>query len=116
MAARLEGKLVFVTAAAQGMGRASVLALAREGARIIATDIRADLLETLKSEVIAAGGIAPDIRTLDVTAPGAGGIAAAMAYKLDRYCTVSRRVTAAGAPGSPSTSAGSLRSLPHRQA
>ncbi len=71
MAARLEGKLVFVTAAAQGMGRASVLALAREGARIIATDIRADLLETLKSEVIAAGGIAPDIRTLDVTAPGA---------------------------------------------
>ena len=31
-----------------------------------------------------------------VTATGPGVIAAAMTYKLDRYCTVSRRVTAAG--------------------
>jgi 2-keto-3-deoxy-L-fuconate dehydrogenase len=71
MARRLEGKTVFVTAAAQGMGRAAVLAMAREGARIIATDIREDLLQTLRAEVLAEGGIAPDVRRLDVTEPGA---------------------------------------------
>lgn len=37
--ARLEGKRCLVTAAAQGIGRASVEALAREGAEVIATDI-----------------------------------------------------------------------------
>lgn len=71
MARRLEGKKVFVTAAAQGMGRAAVMAMAREGANIIATDIREDLLQTLRADVIAEGGMAPDVRTLDVTAPGA---------------------------------------------
>jgi len=71
MARRLEGKKVFVTAAAQGMGRAAVLAMAREGARIIATDIREDLLQTLRAEVLAEGGVAPDVCRLDVTEPGA---------------------------------------------
>ncbi len=71
MARRLEGKKVFVTAAAQGMGRAAVMAMAREGAHIIATDIREDLLQTLRADVLADGGIAPDVRKLDVTAPGA---------------------------------------------
>lgn len=70
MARRLEGKKVFVTAAAQGMGRAAVMAMAREGAHIIATDIREDLLQTLRADVLANGGIAPDVRKLDVTAPG----------------------------------------------
>ena len=37
--ARLEGKRCLVTAAAQGIGRASVEALSREGAEVIATDI-----------------------------------------------------------------------------
>lgn len=50
---------MFVTAAAQGMGRAAVMAMAREGAHIIATDIREDLLQTLRADVLADGGIAP---------------------------------------------------------
>ncbi len=50
MNGRLEDKLCFVTAAAQGIGRATVRAFAREGARIIATDIARDKLESLKSE------------------------------------------------------------------
>ncbi|MEO0676042.1 MAG: SDR family oxidoreductase [Pseudomonadota bacterium] len=37
--ARLEGKRVFATAAGQGIGRASVLAMAAEGAEVMATDI-----------------------------------------------------------------------------
>ncbi|MFY8042660.1 MAG: SDR family NAD(P)-dependent oxidoreductase, partial [Rhodoferax sp.] len=36
---RLQGKTVLITAAAQGIGRASALACAAEGARVIATDI-----------------------------------------------------------------------------
>ena len=35
----LQGKTALVTAAAQGIGRASAEALARAGARVIATDI-----------------------------------------------------------------------------
>jgi 2-keto-3-deoxy-L-fuconate dehydrogenase len=39
MAGRLVGKIALVTAAAQGIGRASAEAFLREGARVIATDI-----------------------------------------------------------------------------
>jgi 2-keto-3-deoxy-L-fuconate dehydrogenase len=41
---RLQGKTVLVTAAGQGIGRASALALAAEGAQVWATDVNAALL------------------------------------------------------------------------
>jgi 2-keto-3-deoxy-L-fuconate dehydrogenase len=44
---RLDGKRVLVTAAGQGIGRASALAMAAEGAQVFATDINADALSTL---------------------------------------------------------------------
>lgn len=44
---RLQGKRAFVTAAGQGIGRASAEALAREGAHVIATDLKGDLLAGL---------------------------------------------------------------------
>ncbi|MAT87420.1 MAG: NAD(P)-dependent oxidoreductase [Aestuariivita sp.] len=47
---RLEGKRALVTAAGQGIGRASALALAREGAHVYATDINLEKLETLAAE------------------------------------------------------------------
>lgn len=50
MAGRLEGKRVLVTAAAQGIGRATAIAMAREGALVLATDINAPLLVDLETE------------------------------------------------------------------
>ena len=52
MPARLEGKTAFVTAAGQGIGRASALAFTQEGARVIATDVNETALGALASETI----------------------------------------------------------------
>jgi 2-keto-3-deoxy-L-fuconate dehydrogenase len=47
MSQRLTGKTALVTAAGQGIGRATAEAFAREGAKVIATDINDDALSTL---------------------------------------------------------------------
>ena len=47
MAERLQGKKCFVTAAAQGIGRATVEAWSAEGASIVATDLNAEKLAEL---------------------------------------------------------------------
>ena len=47
---RLMGKKVLITAAGQGMGRAAAIAMANEGAKVFATDINRDTLETLSAE------------------------------------------------------------------
>jgi 2-keto-3-deoxy-L-fuconate dehydrogenase len=60
MTGRLEGKTAIITAAGQGMGRATVLAFLREGARVWATDIDAAKLETLRDHA----GVT--VRRLDV--------------------------------------------------
>jgi 2-keto-3-deoxy-L-fuconate dehydrogenase len=44
MSGRLEGKTALITAAGQGIGHATALAMAREGARVIATDANETLL------------------------------------------------------------------------
>nr|XP_031324343.1 3-hydroxybutyrate dehydrogenase type 2 isoform X3 [Camelus dromedarius] len=58
---RLDGKVIVLTAAAQGIGRAAALAFAREGAKVIATDINESKLQELEKY--------PGIQTrvLDVT-------------------------------------------------
>ncbi|HZQ71913.1 MAG TPA: SDR family oxidoreductase [Burkholderiales bacterium] len=61
MAGRLAGKVAFVTAAAQGMGRAAALAFAREGAKVWATDLNASKVAELEGK----DGIRT--RALDVT-------------------------------------------------
>lgn len=64
MTGRLEGKTAVVTAAGQGMGRATVLAFLREGARVWATDIDAVKLETLQEHA----GV--NVKKLDVLNAG----------------------------------------------
>ena len=46
----LENKRVLITAAGQGIGRASAIAFARAGGRVVATDINADALKALEGE------------------------------------------------------------------
>ena len=57
MANRLQGKTALVTAAGQGIGRATALAFAREGARVIATD----------RDLKGLDGLNADKHQLDVT-------------------------------------------------
>ncbi|KAB2851723.1 MAG: SDR family NAD(P)-dependent oxidoreductase, partial [Hyphomicrobiaceae bacterium] len=48
MSKRLSGKTAFCTAAGAGIGRATALAFAREGAHVIATDIDEKAIADLK--------------------------------------------------------------------
>jgi 2-keto-3-deoxy-L-fuconate dehydrogenase len=64
VAGRLNGKVAFVTAAAQGIGRATALAFAREGAKVWATDVNEQKLAELKGQK----GI--ETRRLDVLRDG----------------------------------------------
>ena len=58
---RLAGKTALITAAGQGIGRATALAFAEEGARVVATDINEDALASLAQHAQI------DVRPLDVT-------------------------------------------------
>ncbi|NWI41846.1 BDH2 dehydrogenase, partial [Picathartes gymnocephalus] len=58
---RLDGKIILLSAAAQGIGRAAALAFAKEGAQVIAADINESKLQELGKYP----GI--QIRVLDVT-------------------------------------------------
>lgn len=50
MAGKLEGRVALVTSAGQGIGRSSAIALAREGAKVFATDIREDLFQDISKD------------------------------------------------------------------
>ena len=77
MGSRLAGKTILLTAAAQGIGRASALAFASEGARVTATDVNEDKL----AELTGATGI--ETRWLDVTDPSSIEAAAREVGPLD---------------------------------
>ena len=53
---RLEGKVVVITGAGSGMGRAMANLFASEGAKIVAAEWNADTLQEVVDEVTAAGG------------------------------------------------------------
>ncbi|MFN0113828.1 MAG: SDR family oxidoreductase [Paracoccaceae bacterium] len=65
---RLKDKLILISAAGMGMGRASAIACLREGARVVATDINQDALASLRTE-------APAIETRVMDARDAAALA-----------------------------------------
>ncbi|MBC7802800.1 MAG: SDR family oxidoreductase [Candidatus Parcubacteria bacterium] len=77
MAGRLAGKVAFITAAGQGIGRAAALAFAGEGAQVWATDLNGKLLGDLDGQ----SGIRT--RPLDATDEAAIGKLAAETGPID---------------------------------
>lgn len=66
---KLRGRVVVITGAAGGIGRALALRCAADGARVAATDVQEDALERLGSEL----GTGHVVVGADVTDPGAVG-------------------------------------------
>lgn len=123
---RLDGKRALVTAAGQGIGRASALAMAREGAHVVATDIDEAALAGLdglvarRLDVRDAGAIAAvvaDAGDLDILFNCAGIVASGTildcdddqwALSIDLNLTAMFRVTRAVLPGMLARGGGSI--------
>ncbi len=63
----MQDKIVFVTGAGQGLGRAVALACAAQGATVILHGRRAEKLDAVYDAIIASGGTEPFLMPLDYT-------------------------------------------------
>jgi NAD(P)-dependent dehydrogenase (short-subunit alcohol dehydrogenase family) len=82
MTMRLDGKVAVITGGGSGMGRASSLLFAREGAAVVVVDIDGDAAQAVAAEVAAAGGSAVGV-TADVAA--AADVAAMIGVAEERF-------------------------------
>lgn len=90
---KFEGKTALVTGGASGIGKATVMAFAREGATVVCADVDVAKGEQLKKEC-AAGKLSVDFFTMDMSS--SDSIRAAAAEVLKRYPRVDILVNAAG--------------------
>lgn len=94
----VEGKAALVTGAASGIGRATALALAREGARVLVADRDVAGAEAVAKAITAAGGAARGVGT-DVADPAA--VAAMVDTARSEFGRLDCAVNAAGILASP---------------
>ncbi len=95
---RVANKVALITGAASGLGAASARLLAREGARVVLSDLDEAGAQRVQGEIEAAGGTAI-ARRHDVTDEAAW--AALMADILDRYRRLDVLVNCAGIGAGP---------------
>jgi 2-keto-3-deoxy-L-fuconate dehydrogenase len=125
---RLKGKRALVTAAGAGIGRATALAFAAEGAEVIATDINAELLGTLRADRLttrqldvrdraAVAALGAEVGTISVLFNCAGFVhhgtilecdEDAWAFSIDLNLSSMYRVTRAVLPGMITGGGGSI--------
>ena len=79
----LNGKVALITGSSKGIGAATAIALAKEGAHVIITARSSDGLEKVEEQIHAAGGSAT-IAPLDLTdGDSIGRLAAAIGERWD---------------------------------
>lgn len=59
---RLQDKVAIITGAGSGMGEASAILFAREGAKVVATDINEEAVQAVVAKIVEAGGEAIAIK------------------------------------------------------
>jgi 3(or 17)beta-hydroxysteroid dehydrogenase len=93
MVGRVDGKVALVTGGASGLGAESCRRLAREGAKVLLTDLGADAGQAVADEIAAAGGTALFLAQ-DVTDEARWG--EVVAATLDRFGRLDVLVNSAG--------------------
>lgn len=90
---RMEGKVAVVTGGGNGIGRATSLLFAQEGASVVVADLQGDRAAETAAEIESAGGRAVSL-AVDVTSPMANDEMAQLA--IDTFDGLDAVVTAAG--------------------
>lgn len=102
MARGITNKVTLVTGSASGIGRATAIAFAREGARLVIADYAADEGERVVHEIKAAGGQAVFVKA-DVSR--SGDVEAMVKKTIDTYGRLDCAFNNAGTEGQAGTTA-----------
>ena len=101
MIGRVENKIALVTGGGSGLGRATVQALAREGAKVLVADLNLESAHETVTMVAETGGEASAF-AMDVTV--AGQVEAMVHMTVERYGRLDCAFNNAGIPGKVGTS------------